>query len=716
MRTRDLVAAAMVAVCLFGPGSSPASAKSLPGIEYLSPEPGSAYVLAQSGIVLRPGGIVDGTSVGTGRLRVTGSRSGVHSGRLRLSDDRQTMTFTPDVPFLAGETVTCAIGPGIKTDRIGEVPPAEFTFTIAGPERDALPEPRFPEEEGSLDGAIPGGIHVDSIPPSPPPEPLPPDFPHVTAAVFGKPAPGRLFLANFRLTSATTNPYIMILENDGTPLFQRKLGSLALDFKMQPDGRLTYYDNGAQCFYALDAQYAVVDSFRTGNGYLTDGHDLVLLPNGHALLMSYDPELVDLTPLKMGLGFGLAIGLIVQELDREKNVVFQWRSWDHFAITDCSVNLINLAGSLIDYCHGNSIDADPDGNLLLSSRSMNEVTKISRTTGDILWRLGGKNNQFTFVGDPLLFFSHQHAARWLPNGHITLFDNGNFRLPLLSRAVEYAIDETQRTATLVWQYRLTPDVFAPALGYVQRLPNGNTLIGWGATTPTLTEVGPEGSIVSQLTFDPGVSSYRAFRFVWPPEKAALIGFKPGTVRKGSTGGVLYAVIEPTPSAPFRIEDVDLSTVRLEGTVPAEAAQIVQTDGNGDGIPDLTVQFSRAAVDPLLTVGTDRLEVSGSLRTGEVFRGTGLLRVLAPTSTGRATALRVLSGAGALPVEIAVPGARPLAIYDVQGRRVRLWRTTAGGRIRWDGRRADGRPAGAGIYFIRLEEGAPGPAAKVLILR
>src|SRR5678815_5711504 len=157
---------------------------------------------------------------------------------------------------------------------------------------------------------IPGGIHVDSIP-QPPPVPLPPDFPHVTAFTFGKTAPGRIFLSNFHLTSATTNPYLMILENDGTPFFQRKLGALGLDFKMQPDGRLTYYDNDAKCFYALDAHYAVVDSFRTGNGYVTDGHDLVLLPNGHALLMSYDPELVDLSPLKLGLGFGTAIGLIL---------------------------------------------------------------------------------------------------------------------------------------------------------------------------------------------------------------------------------------------------------------------------------------------------------------------------------------------------------------------------------------------------------------------
>jgi hypothetical protein len=433
--------------------------------------------------------------------------------------------------------------------------------------------------------------------------------------------------------------------------------------------------------------------------------------------MSYDPELVDLSPIKMGLGFGIAIGLIVQELDQDKQVVFQWRSWDHFLITD-EIARTSFGGGL-DYVHGNSIDADADGNLLLSCRSMNELTKISRTTGEMLWRMGGKNNQFTFVDDPF-FFTHQHAARWLPNGHIVLFDNGNFRLPLFSRAVEYAVDQTQKIATLVWQYRLTPDVFGPALGYVQRFSNGNTLIGWGATTPTLTEVAPDGSIVSELSFDPGVFSYRAFRFEWPPVKAARITFQPSTVRKGSTGGFLYAVIEPQAPGAFQVMDIDLATVRLGGTLPPESAQIITAEGNGDGIPDLTVQFARASVDPFLSVGSDLLEVSGMLRTGEMFRGSASVRVLAPTTTRTAAGVAVLSAPGRLPVEIAAGngrgGARTVAIYDVQGRLVRRWRTGEDGAARWDGRRADGRDAGAGIYFVRTEERTPGPAAKIVIVR
>src|SRR5712671_5752461 len=352
-RIPRVLAVAAAAASLYLSHASPANSGPL-GFEYLCPLPGSAYHLPETNIILRPGGIVDPSSVAGGRiLSVSGSISGLHPGRLRLTDDRKCVTFRPDDRFTPGEVVTCRVDSGLVTDTRGIVPGIEFSFTVAGPEREALRDFVF------------AGIPV--------PE------------------------------------YLMILENDGTPFFYRKLPHVSFDFKMQPDGRLTYYDTGARCFYALNALYAVVDSFRCGNGYSTDGHDLLLLPNGHSVLMSYDPQIVDLSQVaKDGKPNAIVIGLIIQELDQERNVVFQWRSWDHFQITDVVSH--SLSTTVVDYVHGNSIDTDPDGNFILSSRHMNEVTKISRATGETLWRLGGRNNQFAFINDPIRF-SHQHAVR-----------------------------------------------------------------------------------------------------------------------------------------------------------------------------------------------------------------------------------------------------------------------------------------------------------------
>jgi hypothetical protein len=694
-----------------------------PGFEYVSPLPGSTGILPETNIILRPGGIVDPASLGGGQLlRVSGSSSGLHEGQLRLSDDNRTLTFQPDAPFAPGEVVTCTVGSGLTTDIRGLIPSAEFTFTVAGSECLALRDFPIPADDGENpqpELALSAPARQENLLSAALAESLPPDFPAIRTALYGTPAPGRLFLADvhFAVSGPQIPSYLMILENDGTPLFYRKIRSVGFDFKMQPDGRLTYFDAAAVGYFALNARYAVVDSFRCGNGYKTDNHDLILLPNGHAVLMSYDPQVVDLSAIG-GRSDAIVIGLILQELDQAKNVVFQWRSWDHFQITD--VIFHSLTTAVVDYVHGNSIDVDPDGNLILSSRHMNEVTKISRTTGEILWRMGGKNNQFTFLNDPIPF-SHQHDVRRLADGHITIFDNGNFRSPQFSRAVEYAIDETQKTATLVWQYGLTPDVFSPAFGSVQRFSNGNTLIGWGATTPTLTEVAADGTVISKLTFDPGIASYRALRFEWPPVKPATVTLNPATIVAETQGASISAMIEPV-AGNFLVSDVVLSTVRLNGTVPADSTS-ARRDSANVAFSSLTVRFSLAALDPLLSVGANRLEVSGSLRTGEIFRGFAEVSLVASRVKQLAPAsLQLVSAPGAIPVELSLTTvgthARTFAVYDVQGRLVKRWQVAAGagGRVSWDGRESGGRRVGSGIYLIRAENGSPAPALKVVVAR
>ena len=693
-----------------------------PSIEFVSPLPGSMMVLPKTNIILRPGGIVDAASAFGGPLvSVIGSTSGLHEGQLRLSDDRQTLTFQPYVPLTYGEEVTCRVGSGLVTDTQGLIPPVSFTFTTAGPLREGLNDFPIPEDDDEISAPV-GAAASRTVPlqsAALATDSLPPDFPNIQAAVYGNTAPGRLFLSDIRLGVPVPSE-LMILENDGTPFFHRRLSGPSFDFKKNPDGRLTYFDTAFGGFYALNARYDVVDSFRCGNGYSTDDHDLLLLPNGHAVLMSYDTQIMDLSQIVVGGRFDArVIGLIIQELDRDKNVVFQWRSWDHFQITDVISH--PLTAKTVDYVHGNSIDADPDGNLILSSRHLNEVTKISRATGDILWRLGGKNNQFTFINEPISF-SHQHCVRRLPNGHLTLFDNGNFRTPLFSRAVEYAIDEVQKTATLVWQYRHNPDVVSVAAGSVQRLPNGNTLIGWGTANPTLSEVTADGALVSELMFDPGVGSYRAFRFEWPPVKPATIAINPMTLNSDSHGGWITVQIRPDASD-FPISDVELMTVRLNGTVPADSASAKWGDAKKDSIPALTVKFARDAVAALLTRGLNRIEVSGSLKTGEIFQGFADVRVLPGLKDKTlAGSIRVTSAPGAIPVVLAVGGpgsqTRILAVYDVQGRLVRRWRTAvdATRSVTWDGRGSDGRRVGSGIYLVRSEDGAHESALKVMITR
>ncbi len=186
------------------------------------------------------------------------------------------------------------------------------------------------------------------------------------------------------------------------------------------------------------------------------------------------------------------IGTVIQELDASKNVIFQWRSWDYIPFTD---TYFDMTAHRVDLIHMNDITIDNDGNIIASMRHLSSIIKINRETGNIMWFLGGKQNDFTFINqhpeNAPTYFSYQHDATILPNGNITRFDNGNQHPTQYSRGVEYELDQQNKTATLIWEFRHNPDIYAGAW-LVERLPNGNTIIGWGIANgpdiPTFTEV------------------------------------------------------------------------------------------------------------------------------------------------------------------------------------------------------------------------------------
>lgn len=508
---------------------SPPSWSNVDGFMFISPLPGSSQVSRETNIILRPGELLDPVTInGTSAVTVRGSLSGTHGGETVLSDDSRTIVFDPSMPFLTGETVTVSLNRGIRTSDGAKVEPVTFSFTITTTPGGM--ESRIPltagfvnlmgVNQGSHQVIRPGG-GLSSILDS-----LPADFPPVSLLETDNPSSGGIFMDNIAFdTTIHTTTYLMILDNSGHPLSYHRTGRQSLDFMLQPNGFFTYFDVPHAQFAETDTSYAVVRTFSSGNGYRADPHELRLLPNGHVLLIALDPEVVRMdTIVPGGNPNATVIGNIIQELDQSQNVVFQWRSWDHFRIIDAIHE--NLTAPDIDYVHMNAIDVDTDGNLLLSSRHLSEITKINRQTGNIIWRLGGVHNQFTFTNDTL-GFSYQHAVRRIANGHITLFDNGNFHTPPFSRALEFQVDENAMTATLAWQYRNTPDIFGAAMGYVQRLDDGNTLIGWGAANPSVTEVRPDGSKALELSLPPGVFSYRAILFPWPPGTESVAGNSPG---------------------------------------------------------------------------------------------------------------------------------------------------------------------------------------------
>ncbi len=341
------------------------------------------------------------------------------------------------------------------------------------------------------------------------------------------------FNPNFLTGTPDTGAYLLMLDNNGQPVYYKKIpaSNYATDFKVLSNGLLAYWEGGV--YHLLDSTYTEVRTITPGNGYTSiDNHELLLLPNGDYMFIILDKRQVDMSKVVPGGNPKATVtGAIIQEVNATGKVVFQWNSFDHIPITDSDQD---LTAATIDYIHANALELDNDGNLLLSSRHLDEITKIDYQTGDILWRLGGKANQFTLSSAPGIpdapVFYKQHDVRRLPNGDISLFDDHNDHNPMISRALEFSLDEQNKTAELVWEYRDTPDVYSAYMGNVQPLPNGDLMIGWGgASTPNATEIKPDGTKVFELGFDSPYVNYRSFRFPWQgyPTWAPALVAQPG---------------------------------------------------------------------------------------------------------------------------------------------------------------------------------------------
>lgn len=132
-----------------------------------------------------------------------------------------------------------------------------------------------------------------------------------------------------------------------------------------------------------------------------------------------------------------------------------------------------------DWIHANSVSIGPTGRIIVSSPFLNQVLGIAPDFATLDWRLGGVRATHP-VDDP---FSGQHTAAEVAPNRVLLFDNGFERTTeRYSRAVEYIL--TDSSANKVWEWRPPSDNWSGLISSARRLPNGNTLVGFGLGTDT----------------------------------------------------------------------------------------------------------------------------------------------------------------------------------------------------------------------------------------
>jgi hypothetical protein len=340
---------------------------------------------------------------------------------------------------------------------------------------------------------------------------LPPDFPDLVVTTL---EPGSSMAPIYVALMSDTVDYLAKLDAHAVPLFYRAMDAHSYDFKKLDNGQYEYaiLVGGTQAaeHVLLDQNFDEIGTVRAQGLANTDVHEFRLLPNGNYIVLSYEPAYRDMT------GYGGTVDqrvddCILQEQTPDLQVAFQWNSWDHMTYDE------TVYGKPRDYAHINSLYVEDDGNWLVSSRGLSQVLEIDRGTGDVIWRFGGMSGEFEFVDDPYSNLCGQHTVTRTPEGHVLLFDNGQHCWPenpdrgKLTRVAEFDLDETNKTARLVWSYH-RDDAYTYSQGSAQRLANGNTFIGWGIGPRSMaSEVDPDGNLVFDMEASEGFSTYRAFR-------------------------------------------------------------------------------------------------------------------------------------------------------------------------------------------------------------
>jgi hypothetical protein len=340
-------------------------------------------------------------------------------------------------------------------------------------------------------------------------------------------APGYIFVAPKKGDAGQGGS--MILDNDGQPVWLRLLQNEDMDvmnFRMQTykgETVLTWWEgyytgHGQREYVIFDASYREIARLKAANGYNGDHHEFLISPQDTALISIYEAVPWDLSSIG-GSRRGVMYQGIVQELDIQTGeVLFEWQSFHHVGLEETHATLLQDGRPGIDYFHINSIDVDHDDNLLISARETSAVYKIDRKTGEVIWRLGGKKSDFEM--GPGTRFAFQHDARRLPDGTISIFDNGNtvFRngRPKAveeSRGIVLGLDESKMKATLVREYTHPDKQHAHAAGNMQVLPDGNVFVGWGRAM-AISEFSEDGQMLFDASLPRKNKSYRAFRSPW----------------------------------------------------------------------------------------------------------------------------------------------------------------------------------------------------------
>lgn len=308
-----------------------------------------------------------------------------------------------------------------------------------------------------------------------------PTFPSVNTSGYSL-AEGDYYLTAQPQGAGNTS-FLLKISRNGEIKYYKKVDAFATDFRkvVTNDGRTRYlyacemsdkfnsHTIGDDALYS-NAKYIVLDeNYQKINeiGYALAGkseypierHDIIYLNDDHYIVATTKTKTIAGSEIpEYMLGDKSQPMRVVSNLIQERKngqTVWEFDSTNEpelYGYYSKNMQKYISTGEPINwvqYMDFNSMDIDSsDGNLLACFKAINAVAKINRTTGKLMWVLGGDGCEYGLSEA----FCNQHSVEMLENGKFSILNNGNREQN--STILEIGFDEATSTATVLREYDL----------------------------------------------------------------------------------------------------------------------------------------------------------------------------------------------------------------------------------------------------------------------
>lgn len=200
------------------------------------------------------------------------------------------------------------------------------------------------------------------------------------------------------------------------------------------------------------------------------------------------------------------VGDTVMRFTRQGEVVWKWNAFEH--LDPYQIGYLSFSSywvrrgfpDTVDWSHANGVRIIDDGqSFLVNFRLISGIAKVDVASQAIQWfAISEPDSLGPEVAGRALKLPKDQSWFWMPHapwiterGTLLIFNNdnfgarpfGDFKAPgdIRSRAEEYALDEETMSLSKVWESRFPGEqpMRSWAMGSVQPLSNGNTLVGYG---------------------------------------------------------------------------------------------------------------------------------------------------------------------------------------------------------------------------------------------